>query len=125
MDPAELIISHALLVAQRSSIRGFKDDFHDEDAGVVVLAGETHLDTRAGAMLFTGDLRRKRYASSVVHSLIPPQKVFDLAEVLSMRQRTEGRMWMGAHMRRGDFVEFGWAMEMGPEKHIQRVKDRL
>ncbi|KAH8993725.1 hypothetical protein EDB92DRAFT_376405 [Lactarius akahatsu] len=127
MDPAKLIIGPARLVAQRSSIRGFKDDFHDEDADVVVLAGETHGDTRAGAMMFTEDLQRKRFASSVVHSLIPPQKVLDLAEVLSlrMRQRTGGRMWMGAHMRRGDFVEFGWAMEMGPEDHIQRVKDRL
>ncbi|KAH8991851.1 hypothetical protein EDB86DRAFT_2806423 [Lactarius hatsudake] len=127
IDPAMLIIGHAILVVQRSSMRGFKDDFHDEDADVVVLAGETHLNTRAGAMLFTEDLRRKRFASSVVHSLIPPQKVVDLAEVLSsrMRQRTEGRMWMGAHMRRGDFVDFGWAMEMEPEEHIQRVKDRL
>ncbi|KAH9021768.1 hypothetical protein EDB84DRAFT_1565207 [Lactarius hengduanensis] len=127
MDPAKLIVGHAMLVAQRTSIRGFKDDFHDEDADVVVLAGETHLDTRAGAMFFTEDLRRKRFANTVVHSLIPPQKVFDLAEVLSsrMRQRTEGRMWMGAHMRRGDFVGFGWAMDTGPEGHIQRVKDRL
>ena len=55
-------------------------------------------------MRFTEELSRKRYASKVVHSLIPPQKIFDLAEVLSsrMRLRTEGRMWMGAHMRRGD-----------------------
>ncbi|KAH9058099.1 hypothetical protein EDB87DRAFT_1564371 [Lactarius vividus] len=127
MDPAKLIVGYSKLVAQRSSIRGFKDDYHDEDADVIVLAGETHLDTRAGAMFFTEDLRRKRYASAVVHSLVPPQKVLDLAEVLSshMRQRTEGRMWMGAHMRRGDFVDLGWAMEMGPKDHIRRVKGRL
>ena len=55
-------------------------------------------------MRFTEELSRKRFASKVVHALIPPQKIFDLAEVLSsrMRLRTEGRMWMGTHMRRGD-----------------------
>ncbi|KAH9009055.1 hypothetical protein EDB84DRAFT_1446552 [Lactarius hengduanensis] len=35
-------------VAPRSSIRGFKDDYHDVDADVqvVVLAGETHINTK-------------------------------------------------------------------------------
>ena len=122
MDFAKTVVSHLKEVVQRSSIRGFRDDYHDVDADVVVLAGETHLGTKPvsscsvpvwgsphqtilqGAMRFTGELARNRYASTVVHSLIPPQKVFDLAEVLSsrMRSRTEGRLWMGAHMRRGD-----------------------
>lgn len=55
-------------------------------------------------MLSTEDLARNNFASKVVHSLIPLQNVFDLAEALSSRMRlwTEGRMWMGAHMRRGD-----------------------
>jgi len=55
-------------------------------------------------MRFTEELGRSRYASTVVHSFIPPQKVFELADVLSSRMRslTEGRLWMGAHMRRGD-----------------------
>jgi hypothetical protein len=55
-------------------------------------------------MRFTGELARNRYAGTVVHTLIPPQKVFDLAEVLASRMRllTEDRLWMGAHMRRGD-----------------------
>lgn len=55
-------------------------------------------------MRFTEELSRKRFASKVVHSLLPPQKIFSLAEALSSRMllRTGGRMWMGAHMRRGD-----------------------
>ncbi|KAH8991482.1 hypothetical protein EDB86DRAFT_3046284 [Lactarius hatsudake] len=127
MDFAKLIVGDLRQVAPRTSIRGFKDDYYDLDADVVVLAGETHLGTKPGAMRFTEALRRRRYAGTVAHSLIPPQEVFDLADVLSsrMRQRTGGRMWMGAHMRRGDFVLFGWAMEMAPEDHVQRVKDRL
>ncbi|KAH9058101.1 hypothetical protein EDB87DRAFT_1627498 [Lactarius vividus] len=127
MDFAKIIVGDLRQVAPRSSIRGFKDDYHDVDADVVVLAGETHLGTKPGAMRFTEQLERHRYAGTVVHSLVQPQQVFDLAEVLSsrMRQRTGGRMWMGAHMRRGDFVRFGWAMEMAPEDHIRRVKERL
>ncbi|KAH9173215.1 hypothetical protein EDB89DRAFT_2068974 [Lactarius sanguifluus] len=127
MDFAKIIVGDLRQVAPRSSIRGFKDDYHDVDADVVVIAGETHLGTKPGAMRFTGALERRRYAGTVAHALIPSQEVFDLAEVLSsrMRQRTGGRMWMGAHMRRGDFVRLGWAMEMAPENHVQRVKDRL
>ena len=55
-------------------------------------------------MRFTEAPARNRYATMVVHSLIPPQMVFDLAEALAARMRliTEDRLWMGAHMRRGD-----------------------
>ncbi len=71
-----------------------------------------------GAMRFTTELARDRYASTVLHSLIPPDKVFDLAEVLSsrMRQRTEGRLWMGAHMRRGDckYIPYPCFFRHGP-----------
>jgi hypothetical protein len=57
-----------------------------------------------GAMRFTEPLARNQYANMVVHTLIPPQKVYDLAEDLAsrMRQITNNRQWMGAHMRRGD-----------------------
>ncbi|KAH9058130.1 hypothetical protein EDB87DRAFT_1832712 [Lactarius vividus] len=127
MDLAKIVVGDLRQVAPRSSIRGFKDDYHDVDADVVVLAGETHVNTKPGAMRFTEELGRHRYVGTVVHSLIQPQKVFDLAEVLSsrMRQRTGGRMWMGAHMRRGDFVRMGWGMRMSPEDHVRHVKERL
>ena len=99
-------------------------------------------------MRFTEELSRKKFASKVVHSLIPPQKIFDLAEALSFRMllRTDGRMWMGAHMRRGDckypytctqnrlaltlsmiltVLRYKFVMDKDPEVHFQRVKDRL
>lgn len=122
MNLAKIVVGHARQVAPRSSIRGFRDDYHDVNADVVVLSGQTHLGRKAvsnscfvpvrsqyqailqGAMRFTEEPSRKRFASKVVHALIPPQNIFDLAEVLSsrMRLRTDGRMWMGTHMRRGD-----------------------
>ena len=42
-DFAKAVVSHLKEVVPRSSIRGFRDDFYDVDADVIVLAGETHL----------------------------------------------------------------------------------
>jgi hypothetical protein len=47
MEHAKIVVGHIKQVVPRSSIRGFKDDFHDVDADVVVLSGETHLDRKA------------------------------------------------------------------------------
>ncbi|KAF8274078.1 hypothetical protein EI94DRAFT_1776054 [Lactarius quietus] len=104
-DFAKPVVSHLKQVAPRSSIRGFRDDFYDVDADVVVLAGETHLYRKPASMRFTEAQSRNQYASMVVYTLIPTQKIYDLAEVLASRMRliTKGRQWMGAHMRRGDF----------------------
>jgi len=114
-------------VAPRSSIRGFKEDYYHVDADVVILAGETHLGRKPGAMRFTGPRGRANYASMVVHGIVPPRWVFDLGEILAsrMRELVDGRLWMGAHMRRGDFVRLSWAMELSPEAHVLRVKNRL
>ncbi|KAH9980625.1 hypothetical protein BJV74DRAFT_879288 [Russula compacta] len=114
-------------VVPRSSIRGFKDDYYEVDADVVVLAGETHFLRKPGAMRFTEDCGRARFARMVVHTLISPERVLDLGEVLAMRMRrlNGGRLWMGAHLRHRDFVLKGWAMETTLEAHVKRVKDRL
>jgi hypothetical protein len=55
-------------------------------------------------MRFTGPRARANYASMVVYGIVPPLWVFDLGEILASRMSevTEGRLWMGAHMRRGD-----------------------
>jgi hypothetical protein len=84
----------------------------------------------------------------VVHAIVPPSWVFDLGEILAsrMRELAGGRLWMGAHMRRGDceylshtslahdlitippqkkVVRLAWAMELSPGAHVERVKNRL
>jgi len=55
-------------------------------------------------MHFTTVLARARFASSVVHYNIPPKAILELGEVLAgrMRELNDNRLWMGAHMRRGD-----------------------
>jgi hypothetical protein len=43
MDYAKTVVHPIKQVAHRPTIRGFKEDYYDVDADVVVLAGETHL----------------------------------------------------------------------------------
>jgi hypothetical protein len=55
-------------------------------------------------MRFTTEAARARFASTVLYSNVPPEPFLDLGKVLAsrMRELTGGRLWMGAHMRRGD-----------------------
>lgn len=55
-------------------------------------------------MRFTTVAGRNDFARTVLYHLTPPDRVLDLAAKLSgrMTEHVNGRMWMGAHMRRGD-----------------------
>jgi hypothetical protein len=59
-----------------------------------------------------------------VHSI---DKVYELAAKLAarMKAKTGGRMWLGAHMRRGDFVRDNWAMEKTIAAHLSRIQGHL
>ena len=43
MEYAKTVVHPIRQVTRRSTIRGFKDDYYNVDADVVVLVGETHL----------------------------------------------------------------------------------
>ena len=43
MEFAKTVVYPIRQVARRSTIRGFKDDYYDVDADVVLLVGDTHL----------------------------------------------------------------------------------
>jgi hypothetical protein len=53
MDYAKTVVNPMRQVTERSTIRGFKDDYYHLDADVVVLAGETHLYRKPVSNLFT------------------------------------------------------------------------
>jgi hypothetical protein len=112
-------------VAPRSLIRGFKDDYYHVDTDLVLIEGNVHVGRKPvsiaphfrshnsdldslfrqkGAMRFTEDRARFRYASMAVYAFIQPQPILALAGTLSARmgQLNGGRLWMGAHIRRGD-----------------------
>ena len=119
-------------VAPRSSIRGFKDDYNHVNTDVVLIEGEVHVGTKPvsiaphicsrmcirvnaashlissfrlkGAMRFTEDRARAKYASIILHAFVQPEPILALGELLAarMHQLNSGRLWMGAHIRRGD-----------------------
>jgi hypothetical protein len=55
-------------------------------------------------MRFTEDRARLEFAGMTVHATLQPQPILALGEILAerMRQLNGGRLWMGAHLRRGD-----------------------
>jgi hypothetical protein len=55
-------------------------------------------------MRFTEDRSRLEYAGMAVHEILQPRPIRALGEILAarMRQLSGGRLWMGAHIRRGD-----------------------
>jgi len=98
-------------------------------------------------MRFTEVSARAGYANMVVHDLRFPPKVFALADVLAarMRKMNGGRLWMGAHMRRGDckhifpqtnnnpplilkhviVISEHWLQASPAKAHIESVKEHL
>ena len=55
-------------------------------------------------MRFTEDRARLEYAGMAVRTILQPQPILALGEILAARMRrlNGGRLWMGAHLRRGD-----------------------
>ena len=55
-------------------------------------------------MRFTEDRARLEYAGMAIHAILQPQPIQALGEILAARMRdlNGGRLWMGAHIRRGD-----------------------
>ncbi|KAI0314068.1 hypothetical protein OF83DRAFT_1285805 [Amylostereum chailletii] len=127
MEFTKTVVDPIRQAVPRVSVRGWVDDYGDVRADVLLLAGETHLYRKEGGVRFTAPEARTAFQDMVLHHIVPVDAVFALAAGLArrMRARVDGRLWMGAHMRRGDFVRAGWVMEQDPLDHVNRVKERL
>lgn len=109
----------------RRRIRGWVDDFDMKTEDVLILTEETHADRKPVCLdplsvllhfltIFQGTIRfstakaRDEFAQFVLRDMHPIEKVYELARVLDQRMlaKNNGRMWMGAHMRRGDCAPF-------------------
>jgi len=107
-------------VAPRQRLRGLRDDYGHLTADVVLLAGEVHnlykpvshevmspchlAHLTKGTLHFTTPANRDMFSRVVLYHLRATQKVYELAATLAarMKEKTGGRMWLAAHMRRGD-----------------------
>ncbi|KAG1744265.1 hypothetical protein EDB19DRAFT_1632903 [Suillus lakei] len=114
-------------VTPRSLLRGLYEDFGFIEQDVLLLSGEVHLGRKPGALKFTTHESRERYTQTVLYDFRLTDNVIELADQLSNRmvEKASGRMWMGAHMRRGDFATLKWTMESSFEAHLARIKRHL
>ncbi|KAG2144156.1 uncharacterized protein EDB93DRAFT_1241314 [Suillus bovinus] len=114
----------------RQLLRGLYEDFGFIEQDVLLLQGEVHLGRKPGALKFTTFENRERYTQAVLSDFRLTDNVIDLADLLSNRmvEKVGGRMWMGAHMRRGDchlVATLKWTMEPSFEAHLARIKRHL
>ncbi|KAK0213194.1 hypothetical protein DFS33DRAFT_1247933 [Desarmillaria ectypa] len=113
--------------ALRSAIRGFQDDFSGRKEEVLLLSGPLHHRRKPGGMRFTTRFALNEYLHVVLHDIRHIDPVISIADLMVQRldDLVGGRLWMAAHMRRGDFVRYNFVMENTPERHIDRVKQHL
>lgn len=103
-DLAKAVVEPIREVVERTTLRGFVDDFADVDTRVLLLEGEIHNGRKAGAMRFTTVSALEEFQRDVLYSIRPTLPLQELAERLAgrMYEITSARLWVGAHMRRGD-----------------------
>ncbi|KAG2059987.1 hypothetical protein BDR06DRAFT_993662 [Suillus hirtellus] len=116
--------------APRNLLRGLYEDFGFIEQDVLLLEGEVHLGRKPGALKFSTLESRERYTQTVLYDFRLTDNVVELADLLSNRmvEKAGGRMWMGAHMRRGDchsVATLNWTMEPSFEAHLARIKRHL
>jgi len=127
MDFVKNVIQPIRQVAPRLTLRGLQEDYGHLTADVVLLAGDVHYERKPGCLRFSTDANRDLFSRLVLYHVRATHSVYELASKLAtrMKEKTGGRMWLSAHMRRGDFVRVHWAMEGTVEAHLSRIKDRL
>ncbi|KAF8126161.1 hypothetical protein EV363DRAFT_1174586 [Boletus edulis] len=113
--------------APRDRIRGLYEDFYNVSARVLLMRGELHLGRKPGFLYFTSAAGRTRFTQTVLYDMPLIDDILSLAERISNRMfaMNEGRLWMAAHMRRGDFARLGWAMDADFGAHLARIQRHL
>ncbi|KAF8555820.1 hypothetical protein OG21DRAFT_1410330 [Imleria badia] len=126
-DAVKDVISPIPEAVPRDRIRGLYEDFHDISARVLLLRGEVHNGRKPGSLYFTSAASRTRFTQTVLYDMRLIDDILSLAERISDRMfaLNGGRLWMAAHMRRGDFTRLGWAMEADFGAHLARIKFHL
>ncbi|KAG8910370.1 hypothetical protein FRC02_007240 [Tulasnella sp. 418] len=105
LEFAKTITEPIRQVAPIDRVRGFVDDYANITNKILYLQGEVHFPRKPGSMRFTTPSGRDTLIE-IVHSIRSPDRIRKLAEKIHerMMEKVGGRMWMAAHMRRGDFV---------------------
>ncbi|KAG9126570.1 hypothetical protein FRC07_002943 [Ceratobasidium sp. 392] len=121
------IVWPMMQVAPRAHMRGFVNDLAGRVEDIVLVSGEMHLERKAGLMRFTSSAARDEYMQIGLYAMRAPEKYWRIASRVEshMRVKCGGRMFMAAHIRRGDFIRFGWAPDENLETHVGQVREKL
>jgi hypothetical protein len=81
------------------------------DASIVYLQGDLHDQRKPGGVYFTSAEARDGFIEMVLKGIRAPSKVQEVGAILSQRMgiKVNGRRWVAAHLRRGDFVSIAWS----------------
>ncbi|KZT51862.1 hypothetical protein CALCODRAFT_442453 [Calocera cornea HHB12733] len=125
-DLIKSVVTPIKQVARMHEVHGMLEDFGTWTDEVVHLEGEVHLYRKPGNLRFTSVGNMQYFTRTVLYNLRSLPNLAALADRVDerMRERTGGRMWRAAHLRRGDFVTYGWT-ENSLEKHVKTVKTKL
>ncbi|KZT59687.1 hypothetical protein CALCODRAFT_466636 [Calocera cornea HHB12733] len=112
-------------VAPTKMLRGLYDDVNNINDEVLLLEGEVHLWRKPGSLRFTTSAARSNFQSIVLHSMQPHPRVREIGDLMArhLTEKVGGRMYFAGHLRRGDFVELGWALAHDIAPHLKMVTD--
>ncbi|CAH7688654.1 hypothetical protein PPACK8108_LOCUS23642 [Phakopsora pachyrhizi] len=99
------------LIRHVKNLRGIYDELYNHKEQILHIDGEIHNLLPAASMLWSSKEGREMY-KTVVRTAVRPPEIFQKVAArleLKMRSKTNGRSWRASHMRRGDFVNFGWS----------------
>ncbi|GAA5844978.1 hypothetical protein JCM9279_000069 [Rhodotorula babjevae] len=96
-------------------------------ASIVYLAGNLHDQRKPGGLYFTSPAACQDYVDLVVRGVRAPAGIRSLGARLAERMgaRVEGRRWVAAHLRRGDFVGIAWSPAKDAEVHFDKTRAAL
>ncbi|KAK4051272.1 Cell division control protein 7 [Microbotryomycetes sp. JL221] len=131
----DVLMSKALVLpsidlVQRSRIRSLSSQLGNEpfvSSDIVYLPGDLHDQRKPGGLRFTTKEARNGFVNMILQSVRAPMKYQELGQTLADRisEKVDGRRWMGAHMRRGDFLGINWSPETTYKGHIARTQKAL
>lgn len=97
------------------------------DASIVYLAGNLHDQRKAGGLRFTTFSARDNFVELVLRGIRAPPRIREVGQRLAKRmtERVNGRRWVAAHLRRGDFVNIAWSPAKDALVHFDKTKKAL
>ncbi|GAA5850952.1 hypothetical protein JCM8547_009140 [Rhodosporidiobolus lusitaniae] len=97
------------------------------DADIVYLQGNLHDQRKPGGVYFTTADGRDEFIEMVLKGIRAPSRVRKVGALLSERMsaKVDGRRWVAAHLRRGDFVNIAWSPSKDPVVHFNKTKTLL